>query len=218
MIIIGAKGFAKEVLEAFDTIPESLYFFDNISSDLPTQLYNRFPILKSLTEVKSIFSGDGDRSFALGLGGPQARLTLSNQFEAMGGDKKSIISPKATIGKFQTYVGKGCNIMTGVVITNDVSVDEGCLINLNVTIGHDTVIGKFVEISPGANISGRCIVGDFCNIGTNAVLLPGVTLGRNVIVGAGSVVTKNVPDDSLVVGVPAVVKKSIAPIKFSALN
>jgi acetyltransferase-like isoleucine patch superfamily enzyme len=47
------------------------------------------------------------------------------------------------------------------------------------------------------------VIGDDVWIGANAVILPGVTIGRHVVVAAGAVVTKDVPDYSLVAGVPA---------------
>jgi acetyltransferase-like isoleucine patch superfamily enzyme len=51
-------------------------------------------------------------------------------------------------------------------------------------------------------------------IGANAVILPGITIGKNSIVGAGSVVTHNVPDNTVVVGNPARVLRKLDPSKF----
>ena len=50
---------------------------------------------------------------------------------------------------------------------------------------------------------GRISVGDYTFIGYNATILPGVTIGKNCVIGAGSVVTKDIPDGSVVAGVPA---------------
>ena len=104
--------------------------------------------------------------------------------------------------------------MTGAVITNDVKIGNGVLINLNCTVGHDSSLGDFVEMSPGVHISGNCKVGAYSNIGTNATILPKVTIGNNVIVAAGAVVTKDVPDNCMVAGIPAIIKKEIEPLTF----
>ena len=52
-------------------------------------------------------------------------------------------------------------------------------------------------------------IGDNVWVGARSVILPGVTIGNNVVVAAGSVVTKDVPDNSMVAGVPAVIKREI---------
>ena len=57
MIIIGAKGFAKELLEVCHQLgrTDNLVFFDNVSTDLPEQLYGQFPILRDENEVKTAY-------------------------------------------------------------------------------------------------------------------------------------------------------------------
>ena len=53
------------------------------------------------------------------------------------------------------------------------------------------------------------VIGDGSWLGTNAVVLPGVTIGRHVAVGAGSVVTGDLPDNSVAAGVPARIIKTL---------
>jgi acetyltransferase-like isoleucine patch superfamily enzyme len=108
--------------------------------------------------------------------------------------------------------------------------DGTCVIGDNVWIGpqsyfdaRDLVIEEYVGWGPGAKLLGsthtgipvdlpivqtdllirRVTIGAWADIGTNAVILPGVTVGRGGIVGAGSVVTKDVAPFSIVAGVPA---------------
>ena len=215
MLIIGAKGFAKEVLEVLHQLNdlENLAFYDDVNIDAQDFLYNQFRVLKTLDEAQEYFKKIDNR-FTIGIGNPVLRKKLFEKFSAIGGQFTSTICPLAQIGSFGNSIQEGCNIMTGVVITNDISISEGVLINLNCTIGHDCSIGKFVELSPGVHISGNCIIGDYSIFGTNATLLPNIKIGKNVIVGAGSVVTKDVPDNSLVVGMPAFIKKELPKLEF----
>ncbi len=211
MLIIGAKGFAKEVLEViYQADPGSkLAFYDDLSTDLPDKLYDRYPVIRSLDEAKQYFAENGNQ-FTIGIGGPKSRKKLCDMFTSIGGELVSTISPQAHIGSFGNTIGEGCNIMTGTVITNNISIGKAVLINLNCTVGHDCIIEEFVEMSPGVHVSGNCKIGAFVNIGTNATILPKVTIGKNSIIAAGSVVTKDVPENVMVAGVPAIVKKELA--------
>ncbi|MBL7856198.1 MAG: acetyltransferase [Cyclobacteriaceae bacterium] len=216
MIIVGAKGFAKELLEVFFQNNEvnNLFFFDNISVDLPEKLFDRFPVLRSIEEVKDIFQRSGDFSFALGVGSPSIRYALTRYFETVGGVLVSVISPQAAIGHFGNTIGPGCSILGGASITNGVALGKGCLLNPHCSIAHDAELGDFVEMSPGSRVTGSAMVGDFSVLGTNSIVLPKVRIGINVIVGAGAVVTRDVPDNSLVVGVPAKVKRKLEPLNL----
>ena len=203
MLIIGAKGLAKEVLEIFHQQNElkNIYFYDDVNADLPDKLYGQYPILKNTEQVSELFKKDN--RFTIGIGNPVLRQKLYDKFIVLGGKFESSISPLAQIGHFGNSIGDGCNIMTGTIITNDITIGKGCLINLNSTIGHDCIIGEFVELSPAVNISGNCSIGNYCTIGTGAILLPKVKLGDGVTVGAGAVVTKDVEAGVTVVGMPS---------------
>lgn len=105
---------------------------------------------------------------------------------------------------------KGICLGDGCCLYSDISTPESFLITIgnNVTISndvqlltHDNSIDRIsLEVS---DILGEIRIGDNCFIGAHSILLPGVTLGKEVIVGAGAVVTKSYPDGSIVAGNPA---------------
>ena len=82
-------------------------------------------------------------------------------------------------------------------------MEEGVLVNILAVIHHDVIIGKYCEIGPGAKILGECILGENVFVGANAVILPKIKIGNGAIIGAGAVVTKDVPQDCIVMGSPA---------------
>ncbi len=211
MIIVGAKGFAKEILQVAYTdlglTDDKIVFFDDISTDLPEKLYNRFLVLKTLEGVKEYMQSTGDKEFVLGIGNPVHRKALYDKFVGVGAIPVTTISKKAEKGDFDVSIGTGTNVMSGTIITNSVVIGKGCLINLNCTVAHDCIIGDFVEVSPNVNISGRCKIGSNSSIGTNAILIPDVIIGENVIVGAGTLVLKDVPNNCTIVGVPGKIIK-----------
>ena len=208
MIIIGAKGFAKEVLEILhqNNQLEGLAFYDDVNHDLPDLLYNQFPILKNEKQVKEHFQKHGN-DFTIGIGGPLMRKKLKEKFEILGGELKSTVSQYSDRGNYGLRIGAGSNILSGAILSNDVSIGLANIIYYNTIITHDVITGDYVEISPGAKLLGRSLIGDFSSIGCNAVILPDVKVGRNVIIGAGAVVNKDVPDNCVAVGIPAKIIK-----------
>jgi hypothetical protein len=87
-----------------------------------------------------------------------------------------------------------------------IEIGNHVTISSNVSfVTHDGATCVFRRLPPyvGLQRFGRIIIGDDCFIGTGAIILPGVSIGPNSVVGAGSVVTRSVPPDSVVAGVPA---------------
>lgn len=215
MLIVGAKGFAKEVLEVIHQLNdlENLVFYDDVNNNVPNNLFGQFPILRNFEQVSDYFK-KVDNRFTIGIGKPILRKILLDKFEAIGGVFISTISPLATIGNYEVYIGLGSNILSGAIISNNIKLGKGGIVYYNAIITHDCVIGDFVEISPSATILGRCAIGSFSQIGANATILPDVKIGINVIIGAGSVVTKDIPDNSMVVGIPGKITKELLPLEF----
>lgn len=70
-------------------------------------------------------------------------------------------------------------------------------------LGHDAVVGEDVEICTGSVVGGHCVIEDGVRIGLNATILPYKTVGADARIGAGAVVTKDVPAGETWAGVPA---------------
>jgi len=118
----------------------------------------------------------------------------------------------------KSVIGNNCNIGQNVVIGPDVLVGNGCKIQNNVSLYKGTTLEDDVFVGPSAVftnvVNPRAFVerkSEFkdtlikkgASIGANATILCGVTIGEYAFVGAGAVVTKDVPSYTLVVGCPA---------------
>ena len=110
-----------------------------------------------------------------------------------------------TSAKVSRYVnlGDGCVIMSGAVINAFSTIGEGCIINSNAVVEHDCKLGNFVHMCPNSGSAGGTTIGKRTWVGIGASILQMITLGDDVLVGAGSVVVNNIPAGSAVVGVPA---------------
>jgi acetyltransferase EpsM len=98
--------------------------------------------------------------------------------------------------------------MAGVIVNASVEIGNHCIINTAAVIEHDCTIKDYVHICPNATLAGNVTIGEGAQIGVGAKVIQGVKIGKWSIIGAGAVVTKDIPDNCTAVGIPA------KPIKF----
>lgn len=120
----------------------------------------------------------------------------------LGFEVISAVHPRAVVAR-SASLGLGVVLMAGATVNPDVMVGQNVILNSNCTIEHDCIIGDHVHVAPGATLSGAVQIGCLSHIGTGAVVRQGVRIGERVVVGAGAVVISDIPDDAVVVGVPA---------------
>lgn len=201
MIVIGALGFAKELLEVLaENNIEDFLFFDNVTSDPDGCIFKNFNVVRDLAHCAKHFATD--HRFVLGVGNVQTRHKLFKEFTDLGGELAGVASLRSSIGSFNR-IDPTCTIMQHVIIENDNTIGRGVLLHVGAFVSHDVVIDDFCEISPFSKLLGGCQIGSFCSIGTGAIILPRIKIGSQVTVGAGAVVTKDIPDGLTVVGIPA---------------
>lgn len=118
-------------------------------------------------------------------------------------------------------IGENCNINALVFIENDVTVGNNCTIKCGVQLWDGITIEDNVFVGPNATFSNdpfprskiypdafkKTVVKKGASIGANATILPGIIIGEGAMVGAGSVVTKDVPPNAVVCGNPARILK-----------
>ena len=113
-----------------------------------------------------------------------------------------------TIGDY-TRIGIHCTVIGPVCIGHHVNLAQGITVtalNHNFADTNRRIDEQGISTKP-------VVIGDDVWIGANAVILPGVTIGRHVVVAAGAVVTKDVPDYCVVAGIPAKVVKKLEEVK-----
>lgn len=121
-------------------------------------------------------------------------------------------------------VGNNCNINANCFIENDVTIGNNVTVKCGVQLWDGIIVEDDVFIGPNATftndkfprskiykeITHKTIIKKGASIGANATILCGVTIGEKAMIGAGSVVTKNIPPGELWYGNPAV-KRGMVP-------
>jgi len=99
--------------------------------------------------------------------------------------------------------------MAGAVVHVNAVIGKGCIINTSSSVDHDCILEDGVHISPGAHIGGSVSIGKYTWVCIGSCIANNIKIGRNVIVAAGAAVIKDVPDNVMVAGVPAILKKKM---------
>lgn len=205
VVIVGAGGHAKVVCDALlaGGLPESelLGFVDRDEMKWGSAVLG-FPVLGSL---ESLGKTEGV-NLVMGIGDNAAREREFNRARSLGYRIGSIVHPSAVIGR-GCQIGGGVVVFAHAVVNACAEVGDDVILNTACSVDHDCRIGAHAHIAPGARLAGDVSVGAGTLVGIGAAVMPGVLIGAKAVVGAGAVVTRDLADCCVAVGVPARVIK-----------
>lgn len=202
-MILGAGGHGQVVADILqqmrelgsDVVPLG-YLDDN--SHLHGQNVLGLPVLG---KIDNLYSFDYD-AVVIGIGTNQIRQNLfahleaSNKTFVVARHPGAIIAPSASLGH-------GSVICAGAVVNPGSAVGANVILNTGCTVDHHNRIGNHAHIAPGVHLGGDVQIGTGTLVGIGSTVIPQRTIGRWSVIGAGSVVTKNIPDYTLATGLPA---------------
>lgn len=148
---------------------------------------------------------------AIGGSRGQDRLRLQELLVQSGISVHALIHQKAFVAN-TAQLGPGTQVLAMALVAAGASVGAACIVNHKASIDHECRIEDGVHIAPGATLCGCVTVETCAMIGAGAIVLPRRRIGRNSIVGAGAVVTRDVPADVVVAGNPATIRRQITGI------
>jgi len=204
VVIIGAGGFAREVLDVIDAANgvrpsmEPVGWIVDRQYAEPGAVINDLPVLGGF---EWLAEHAGEVHAVCGVGAPELRRKLVARARDAGVPFCSVIHPNAVLTRWIT-LGDGVVITAGCILTNNIRIGDHVHINLDCTIGHDVVIEPFVTLSPGVHVSGNVHLEEGSAVGTGTNIIEKKRIGAWSVVGAGSTVVSDVPANSTVVGVP----------------
>ncbi|KAB0499763.1 acetyltransferase [Pseudomonas vancouverensis] len=212
MFLLGAANpeAVRMILTLQRTAPHVQFaFLDNDPAKQGT-LFHGVPVVGGTARVREL-KGPDTRFVNLITGSTELRCRTTREIVEAGGTLGDFIHPG--IDLTMVSHGVGTYLQEGVIMQAQVSLGDNSSISAGSVVGHEGRIGHSVFLAPGVCIAGCVDIGDGTFIGTNATILPRLRIGRWVTIGAGAVVTKDVPDYAVVAGNPARIIKT-NPVSF----
>lgn len=214
LVIVGCGGFGREVfslIEAINGARGPLWTVEGFVDDSPSPADQaRVRALGSavLGPISLLSQQVVPTSVVIAVGSPPARAALVDRLAGPGSGSgsgsqfPSLVHPAATVGRHVT-LGQGVVIAAGARLSTNIELGAHVQIDQNVTVGHDTRIGDYSRLNPQACVSGSVQIGVGVLVGANATILPALSIGRGATIGAHACVVRDVPELTVVKGVPA---------------
>jgi len=189
------------------TAEEIIKYIGDAKKQTPIKMYLKGENLPD-TDAFHLF---GDSHFKIAIGDLDAINAYVEENKDLIKDSfNARIEPGCFIRE-NVSIGDNAVIMMGAVINIGAKIGEGSMIDMGAVLGGRAEVGKHCHVGAGAVLAGvieppsasPVILEDDVLIGANAVVIEGVHIGKGAVVGAGSIVTQDVPAGAVVVGNPA---------------
>ena len=187
---------AKEVAERIGTWTEIIFIDDVVTTDtykgIKKMLFDDFKKQYSPMEAEIIIA----------LGEPEYRVKLFKKVKEAGYSFANLIDPSAYLSS-EVTIGTGIILKAGVWVSVGATLKDNICVDFHTVIGHDVVIQPHCQICSNVVIAGHCKIGSATYIGLSVPIRDGIVVGDNVVLGMGSVVVRDIPDNVIAMGNPA---------------
>ena len=204
IVIVGAGGLGREVLATLRAGNAArqqwnvLGFLDSTARLASTEV-SGVPVLGDDEWCRN--NSDASLRFICAIGDPKVRCRVVNKLSAMNCKFASVVHPDVRIPD-SVKIGDGTVIMAGTQFTTDVTIGSHVVVYVNCSITHDVRVGDFCVIPSGCTLSGESVLEEGVLMGAGVNVLPRKRIGAWAVIGAGSVVTRDIPGNTTAVGVP----------------
>jgi sugar O-acyltransferase (sialic acid O-acetyltransferase NeuD family) len=203
IVIIGASGHAKVIIDIIEK-RNQYHIVGLIDSFKPvgSNIFD-YKIIGTEDDLHNLKNKYNFNIGIIAIGDNWTRKKIHEKIIAIDSSFNfiSAVHPNAVIGK-NVRIGKGTIIMAGAVINSDAEIGKFCIINTKASLGHDGNLKKYASLAPNATIGGNVKIGTCTAICLGSNVIQEITIGKHSIVGSGSLIVRNVPDFTMVYGVP----------------
>ena len=199
LLILGAGGHGMVVADIARSMGyEQICFLDDRWPGLSHVL--KWPVVGKFKDLSGLLQSS-DQVFAA-VGDNTARLALHRSLATQGLNIPVLKHPSSVVSE-EAQIGPGSVAMALVAVNASAVVGEAVILNTGCSVDHDNFIEDGVHISPGVHLAGGVSVGSCSWVGIGSSIREGITIGQDCMIGAGSVVVRDVPAASRIAGNPA---------------
>jgi sugar O-acyltransferase (sialic acid O-acetyltransferase NeuD family) len=211
ILIIGSSGHAEVIIDIIEKCKDFRIVGLIDSFRKPGETTFNYPVLGGLDKVSAILSKYHVKTVFIAVGSNWNRHILQQELLKKNPDLKfaTLIHPNSVIGRNVT-IGSGSVVMAGAIINPNAVIGNQCIVNTSASIDHDCKLDDFSSLAPGVTLGGNVHIKEFCTIGLGAKLIHKITVGKHTLIGAGSLVIKDIPDHKVAYGVPSEIIKERA--------
>lgn len=210
IVILGTGGNCIDILETLRALKgyKCVGFLDDDTTRHKTSILG-VPVLGSLDKAPSL----GNVRFVNGIGSPRTYLRKPEIIAraGLGADRfETLVHPSAQVSP-SAKLGPGTVVLQNATIASQVRVGAHVIVLPNSVLSHDDQVGDYTCIAGGVCISGAVSIGRCCYLGGNCSIIEQIKIGDESMVGIGSVVLRDVPPGTVVVGNPARILRPSRP-------
>ncbi len=187
---------------------EVVGFLDNDENKIGN-FFQGYKVLGKMKNASHLVNLDDVRFLNLITRDCKTRLITTFEIVNLGGKFTNLIHPNVNLEKVE--VGNGVYIQENAVLQAESEIGNNCAINTCSIVSHETKLGHSVFLAPGCHLAGCITVEEGVFFGIGSTVMPRLKIGKWSVIGAGSVVTKDVPPYSIVAGNPAKIIRSVKP-------
>ena len=198
MLLYGASGHARVVKDCVST-----------SGGVVTDIFDDNPDLIKLDQIPVVgyYKPEHKPSelLIISIGDNLIRKKIVSKVKHSFGKaihSASVVSPSSTIGV-------GTVVMLGAIVNAGSSVGNHCILNSNSIVEHDCTLGDFIHLSSNVTLCAEVRIDEGTHIGAGSTVIPGKHIGKWCVIGAGAVIIQDIPDYSMVVGVPGKIIRTL---------
>jgi sugar O-acyltransferase (sialic acid O-acetyltransferase NeuD family) len=205
LLVVGAGGHGRIVADAAleSECWSAIAFFDNKYPELKN--VDGWPVIGKSSQLPN-HQKRPHEALIVAIGDAGSRLEWASIAKANGFALATVIHPRAVVSRGAS-IAEGSVVLANAVVNTGAEAAMATIINSNATVEHDCQLRDGVHVCPATALAGNVMIGARSWIGIGSAIRQGIRIGKDVMVGAGSVVVRDLPDNVVAYGVPAKIQR-----------